>query len=78
MYPFVVNGVPGTGGGGTAGFGSNDGVAGLIGTGGRGQTGTGSNATGFASGGGGAGSNTTGQHVAGGAGSPGVLYVLRF
>lgn len=76
LYPFVINGT--TGGGGVTGSGSTvPGSGSGIGTGGSGKSSTGGDATGYGAGGGGAYSNTFGA-FAGGAGTPGVLYVLRF
>jgi hypothetical protein len=81
-YSFVVNGTYGSGG---AGPGDGSGSGGLgggsgIGTGGRGalsDTQSGAAATGRGSGGGGGGGRN-GANTTGGAGSAGVVYVLRF
>lgn len=74
ILPFVKSGTNG-GGGGLSGGGSNPGAGSGIGTGGSSgfPSGTpGGNATGYGSGGGG------GFNSAGGSGSQGVLYVLKF
>ena len=76
IQPQIINAT--TGGGGTTGnFNGNtfnsptNGAVGNIGTGGAGSNGNGGNATGYASGGGGSLGGTAG------AGSPGIVYVLR-
>ena len=80
-YPFVINGSTGSGGGGrgysggaTAGQGSGIGTGGNGGASGGGGT-NGGNGTGYGAGGGGGGSNPARN---GGAGTQGVVYVLRF
>lgn len=76
VYPFVKNGT--TGGGGT--YGGQPGAGSGIGTGGTGGASAGANggaATGYGAGGGSCGGGGAGPGVSG-AGTPGVLYVLRF
>lgn len=75
LYPFVVNGTTGGGGGSGGNNGPSNGGGSGIGTGGRGgDVGTGNPGTGYGSGGGAGGTNPSG----GGAGTQGVLYVLKF
>lgn len=76
VYPFVKNGT--TGGGGS--YGGQPGKGSGIGTGGNGGASAGANggaASGYGAGGGSCGGGGTGPGVSG-AGTPGVLYVLRF
>jgi hypothetical protein len=75
-YPFVKNGTTGAGGTGSSSNNSPGSGSG-IGTGGTGRSGAGSAGSGYGAGGGGCYNNTFGT-FAGGNGTPGVLYVLRF
>jgi hypothetical protein len=76
LYPFVVNGTTGSGGGG---FSSRAGGGSGIGTGGSSPyVGAGSSATGYGAGGGGSLNRDEFTAYMGGDGTPGVLYVLRF
>ena len=79
QYPFIVDGTTGGGGGGsnastTTGSGSGIGTGG---NGGNNSVGADGSGTG-GSGGGGGGTNNSPNARAGGAGTPGVVYILRF
>jgi len=75
-YSFVVNGTTGSGSSGfyPTAYGSGIGTGGV----GSASTNNGTNATGYGAGGGGASGTSTGAARAGGNGTQGVLYVLRF